>query len=110
MKSKYNNKKTIVNGITFDSKAEARRYSHLELMQRSGVISDLELQPRFLICPQVKHNGKTIAKKSYVADFMYREGNSIVVEDVKGFKTAVYNLKKSLFLYQYPQYIFKETK
>ena len=107
--NKYRNKKTIVNGIKFDSKKEASRYSHLELMQRSGVIEDLELQPRFEIVPQHKWNGKTQRKKSYVADFKYKENGVEIVEDVKGMKTAVYILKRSLFLTQYPQYKFIET-
>ena len=109
VKSKYNNKKTIVNGIKFDSKKEATRYSHLELMQRSGVISGLALQPRFVICPQHKWNGKTQRKKSYVADFRYIKDGVETVEDVKGMRTAVYILKRSLFLTQYPQYKFIET-
>lgn len=108
--NKYGNKKTMVNGIKFASKAEAKRYCTLELLNRSGIISELELQPRFEICPQVKHEGKTIRKKSYVADFKYILDGVEIVEDVKGFKTATYNLKKSLFLHLYPQYTFKETK
>ncbi len=109
MKSKYNNKKTIVNGIKFDSKKEAARYSHLELLNRSGMISDLELQPRFEIIPKHAFNGKTQRKRSYVADFKYKQGDDTVIEDVKGFKTAVYKLKRALFLTQYPQYKFIET-
>lgn len=109
MKSKYNNKKTIVNGIKFDSKKEAARYSHLELMLRSGIIQDLALQPRFEICPQHTWNGKTQRKKSYVADFKYIEKGVEIVEDVKGMRTAVYILKRSLFLTLYPQYKFIET-
>ena len=109
MKSKYNNKKTVVNGIKFDSKKEASRYAELELLNRSGLIFSLELQPRFEIVPTHKWNGKTQRKKSYVADFRYIKDGVEIVEDVKGMRTAVYILKRSLFLTQYPQYKFIET-
>ena len=36
-----------------------------------------------------------------VADFEYIENGEMVVVDVKGFKTAVYMIKKKLFLYKY---------
>ncbi len=109
MKSKYNNKKTIVNGIKFDSIKEGKRYSNLNLLLRGGLISDLELQPRFEIIPKHKFNGITQRKRSYVADFMYKQDGVTIVEDVKGFKTDVYKLKRALFLTQYPQYRFIET-
>ena len=107
--SKYYNKKTVVNGIKFDSKKEAVRYCHLDLMLRSGIISNLELQPRFEIAPTHKWNGKTQRKRSYVADFKYKKDGVEIVEDVKGMRTALYILKRSLFLTQYPQYKFIET-
>ncbi len=109
MKSKYNNKKTVVNGIKFDSQKEGLRYMTLVLLESTGQISDLELQPRFEIIPKHTFNGKTQRKRSYVADFRYKQGDDTVVEDVKGFKTAVYKLKRALFLTQYPQYKFIET-
>ena len=109
MKSKYRNKKTVVNSITFDSKKEALRYSNLDLLERSGVISDLTLQPKFEIVPQHKFNGKTQAKRSYIADFKYTKDGVEIVEDVKGFLTPMYKLKRALFLTQYPQYKFIET-
>lgn len=106
--NKYRNKKVIVNGIKFDSIKESNRYLELTLMEKAGLIQDLELQPSFEICPSVKWNGKTLRKRMYKADFMYTENGDTIVEDVKGFRNAVYILKLSLFLTQYPQYIFKE--
>jgi hypothetical protein len=47
MPNKYRNIKTIVDGITFASKKEAKRYSELKLLERAGMITDLELQPAF---------------------------------------------------------------
>ena len=47
--SKYKAKKTIIDGITFDSKSEAKRYEELKLLQRGGAIQNLSLQPRFML-------------------------------------------------------------
>ena len=89
--SKYNAIKTIVDGITFDSKHEAERYRELRMLELCGKISSLELQPRF----DVIVNGIKVCR--YYADFRYIDGDgAIVVEDAKGVKTAVYRLKKRL--------------
>lgn len=107
--SKYRNKKTVIDGITFHSKKEAVRYQELKMLEKAGVISGLTLQPKFEICDRVKWNGKTIPKKFYIADFQYIENGVEIVEDVKGMITSVYSLKRSLFLTKYPQYRFIET-
>jgi len=87
---KYNAIKTKLDGITFASKAEAKRYAELKLLAQAGVISNLILQPRF---DCVVANVKIC---TYVADFMYLERGKQVTEDVKGVKTPVYKLKKKL--------------
>ena len=100
---KYKAKKVIVDGITFDSKKEARRYQELKLMERAGVIKGLVLQPCFLLQDKFKYKDKTERKIKYIADFKYldtRTGKT-VVEDVKGYKTDVYKLKRKLFLKRY---------
>ena len=104
---KYNNSKTVVDGITFDSKKEAKRYTVLRSLQEGGYIKDLALQVPFELVP--KGNGERAVK--YIADFTYYdvEKNINVVEDVKGFKTDVYKLKRKLFKYRYPEYTFIET-
>lgn len=89
-RSKYGAKKTVVDGITFDSQAEATRYGVLKIVQASGLIRDLRLQVPY----QITVNGKKVCR--YVADFVYIESDKEVVEDVKGMKTPVYNLKKKL--------------
>ena len=89
-KNKFNAKKTEVDGIVFDSKAEAKRYTELKLLEKANVISDLRLQPKF----DCVVNGKKIC--TYRADFDYYEADKYVCEDVKGFKTPVYRLKKKL--------------
>ena len=103
--TKYHAKKTIVDGITFDSRKEAARYAELKLLERAGVISQLTLQPRFELQKSFKKNGKTYRKIEYVADFMYRDNKAekTVIEDVKGVKTEVYKLKKKLFEAKFPE-------
>ena len=107
MKSKYNNRKTMIDGITFDSNKEARRYTVLRSLQQDGYIEDLKLQVPFELIP--KQDGERAVK--YIADFVYYdiEKQMHIVEDVKGFKTDVYKLKRKLFKYRYPEYTFIET-
>lgn len=101
--NKYHNKKVIVNGYKFDSKKEANYYNQLKLLQRAGLIRDLELQKTFILQPSFKLNNKTRRNITYKADFTYFsiEDNKIHVIDVKGFKTDVYNIKKKMFEYKY---------
>lgn len=99
--NKYSNKKTIVEGITFDSKREASRYCELKLLERAKEIKDLRLQVVFVLCAGIK----------YIADFTYWEVKNpekLIVEDVKGVKTDVYKLKKKLLLYKYHTIDFRE--
>ncbi len=99
-KSKYKAKKVVVDGITFDSKKEARRYSELKLLEKTDLIRDLELQKRYELQAKYKNGlGKGIRKIEYVADFVYYDvkKDKVVVEDVKGYKTDIYKLKKKLF-------------
>ena len=99
--NKYKAIKTVVDGIKFDSKKEARRYTQLKLMERAGSVTDLELQPRFdLIINETKCG-------FYKADFRYLYFGKEVVEDVKGMKTPVYNLKKKLVKAIYGIVIFE---
>lgn len=88
--TKYHAIKTVVDGITFASKAEAARYQELKLLERTGAIAELITQPVFHLVV----NGHKIGK--YIADFQYYENGKIITEDVKGVKTPVYNLKKKL--------------
>lgn len=109
--NKYRARKTTVDGITFDSKGEARRYAELKLMERAGVIANLELQPAYVLqeafrCPW---NGAQRAIK-YVADFRYAEGGKTIVEDFKGKETEVYRIKRKMFLKRYPEIVFRVTR
>jgi len=125
-RSKYKAVKTTIDGITFDSKKEAKRYTELKVLEKAGHITHLELQPEY----QITINGAKICK--YKADFRYftvraesnersynskgewqtptmtgdKEGQ--IVEDVKGFKTPIYRLKKKLVEASYPGTLIKE--
>lgn len=100
---KYKAKKVVVDGITFDSKKEARRYQELKLLEKAGVIKGLVLQPCFLLQDKFKYKDKTERKIKYIADFQYYvvKDKRWVIEDVKGYKTDVYKLKRKLFLKRY---------
>lgn len=100
--SKYRNKKVLVDGIKFDSKKEARRYSELMLLEKTGEITDLKLQQRYILQESFKIDGKTIRAITYIADFTYKDKNGdLVVEDEKGMKTQVYNIKRKMFAKRY---------
>lgn len=102
--SKYRNQKTIVDGITFDSKKEANRWAELKLLERAGEISFLERQPSFVLIPKQVRDGKVIERQTvYKADFTYQDNKTgeTVVEDVKGVRTKEYSLKRKLMLWEY---------
>lgn len=110
--SKYNSRKTTVDGITFDSKKEARRYLVLKQMEQDGEIKNLRLQVQFELVPsfEIIIDGKKRKRRpiTYVADFVYYKGNEKVIEDVKGLRPPVYKIKKKLFEYKFKTTI-KET-
>lgn len=91
--NKFRNKKTVIDGITFDSIKESKRYGELKLMHKAGAISDLTLQPRF----DIDINGHKVCK--YFGDFAYDLDGVRIVEDVKSEHTRklpAYRLKKKL--------------
>ncbi len=92
--SKFGNVPTVVNGHSFHSKKEARRYMDLLALQSAGLIRDLETQPRF----RLEVGGVHVC--DYIGDFRYFDvpRNEVVVEDVKGVRTETYKLKKRLML------------
>ncbi len=108
--NKYKNTKIVVDNIKFDSNLEATRYKELKLLLRAGEISNLELQPRFLLQDSFKKNGKTYRKIEYIADFQYIENGKTIVEDVKGIQTDVFKLKHKIFEKKYPDLTLKIIK
>lgn len=117
-KSKYGAKKITRDGVTFDSLKEYRRFCELSLLEKSGDITELQRQVTFPLIPTQREEpcevykrgknkgepkpGKVLEKEvNYIADFVYRNSltGEIVVEDVKGFKTKDYILKRKMMLY-----------
>lgn len=94
---KYHNTKTQINGQKFDSRKEAQRFVELQMLEKQGLIQGLKTQVKFELIP--KQKGERAC--NYIADFVYKEVSSdeTVVEDVKGFKTPDYKIKKKLMLY-----------
>ena len=104
MKQKYNSKKIIVDGIKFDSRKEASRYVYLKQQEKAGLISDLELQKKFVLIPKQTDGKKTVEREcAYYADFVYVKDGETVVEDVKGYRNgqayALFTIKRKLMLY-----------
>lgn len=89
-RSKYRAIPTYVGDIRFDSKAEARRWEQLLLLEKAGHIRALERQVPYAC----EVNGKLIC--TYIADFRYQEGTQTIVEDKKAVRTPVYRLKRKL--------------
>jgi len=96
--SKYRNTKTVVDGITFDSKKEAARYVTLKMLEKAREISELRTQVRY----NIELNGTKLF--AYVADFVYVENGQTIVEDVKSDitrKNPVYRIKKKAMKAQF---------
>ena len=113
--NKYKNKKVTIDGKTFDSKKEANRYLNLKLLEKGGVIKNLQTQVKYVLIPaqyegtgeyytKGKHKGeekqRLVEKEcSYYADFVYEQDGETIVEDTKGMKTDKYIIKRKLMLW-----------
>ncbi|MFU0832772.1 MAG: DUF1064 domain-containing protein [Oscillospiraceae bacterium] len=98
--NKYRNRKTVVDGITFDSKAEARRYCELKNLKAMQKIAWFNRQPSFLLPGGIR----------YRPDFIICAGGRIWVEDVKGMETKEFKLKRKLWNETYPGLPLKIVK
>ena len=114
-RSKYGNRKVIIEGINFDSEREAKRYLILKDYQNKGDISDLKLQVVYELIPAIRElktvvlKTKTIQKEvtiqqaiTYRCDFTYVKNEKLIVEDVKISPKMLppeYKLKKKLLRY-----------
>lgn len=109
--NKFKNTRVQVDNIFFDSKAEARRYAELRLLERGGKISDLRVHPTYELLPKFRdRDGKVQRAIVYEADFSYTEGPDQVVEDVKGAITRDYAIKAKLFRYKYATLVYRVIK
>ena len=117
-KSKYGSRKVTVDGVTYDSVKEYRRFKELSLLERAGTIQYLQRQVKYVLIPAQREYcddiytrgrnkgcfkpGKLIEREcSYIADFVYIQNGEIVVEDTKGFRTKDYIIKRKLMLWNY---------
>lgn len=111
--SKYHAKKVSIQGETFDSKREARRFLELQMMEKAGRISGLQRQKKFVLVPAQyepdttgprggRIKGKLLEREvAYYADFVYwdEEAKEFVIEDTKGVRTPEYIIKRKLMLW-----------
>lgn len=111
--TKYHNSKITIEGQTYDSMKEYRRYLELIWLQKDGQIKDLQRQVKYLLIPAQREpdsvgkrggvkKGKLIEKEvAYYADFVYTDTatGEVVVEDTKGMRTKDYILKRKMMLY-----------
>jgi len=111
-RSKYGAVKTESgDGNKFASKREHKYYEELLQLKNAGIVKEIILQPEFEIQEGYIKDGKKIRAIKYIADFrvIYADGTEEIV-DVKGFKNKVYELKKKIFHYKYPNLTIKEVK
>ena len=108
--NKYGNRKVKRDGMVFDSKREADRWTELKLLEKAGQISDLRRQVKYELIPTqysdweyTQRGKKKVVEReaSYIADFVYHDNvlGTDVVEDAKGMRTEAYILKRKLMLY-----------
>lgn len=84
-RAKYGAEPTFVDGIRFPSKAEAARYEVLKRAKELGEIRWFCRQAVFDLPGGIK----------YLADFVIvHNDDTVTVEDVKGFKTPEYLMKR----------------
>lgn len=93
--NKYRNDKITVNGITYDSKKEYDRHRILKVMEKSGSISDLKFHD-----PSTNIILQENPKIKYEPDFCYFENGVYIIEDVKGYQTKEFKLKKKMIIHK----------
>lgn len=94
---KYRNTPTVVDGIKFPSKGEARRWSELKLLERGGAIKDLKRQVLFHL------SGRRGKVGRYTVDFTYLENGRQVAEDFKGYAARDMPMRIALFRDNFPE-------
>ena len=101
--TKYNNKKTVVDDIVFDSRDESLYYEALKDMKLNGLIKDFELQPKFILQEAFVKDCKKYRPITYIADFrVINNDGSVYLVDIKGMLTTEFKIKLKLFNYKYP--------
>jgi Protein of unknown function (DUF1064) len=95
--NKFGARKTEVDGILFDSKAEAERYGTLKLLERAKQVRGVTVKPEFAL----RINGTLIG--FYTPDFGYFEAGRQYMDDVKGVTTDESSLRMRVFMACYPE-------
>ena len=105
-RNKFGAKKTTVNGIIFSSKGESERYSELRYAELAGIISDLQIQYKVPVYV------RELKAFCYVADYFYFDSttNTQVIEDYKGVRTAIFNLKWKIVKALHPEWEFRISR
>lgn len=102
-RSKYKSEKIVVDGITFDSKDEAKYYQYLLKLKAKDKIINFERQPVYELIPKFKKHDKSYRRTTYTPDFLiYHNDGSLELIDVKGYSTQQGELRKKLFDYKFP--------
>lgn len=99
-----NTEKRTCNGIVFDSIMEMKYYRDVLLPNvESGVVTNYELQKKYILQDGFEYKGKHILPITYVADFYieYEDGHQEVI-DIKGCPDTVAKIKRKLFWNRYP--------
>jgi len=100
--SKYNARKMIINGITFDSILESKYYLHLLDEKDKGNIKDFDLNPTFQLLDNIKVGNRTLRGVRYIADFtIYDNDGGVTYVDVKGNRTPEFIIKEKMFHHFY---------
>lgn len=108
--NKYRNKKITIDGIEFDSKAEAAYYNRLKILKKAGEIKDFEMQKEFTLLEGFNHPSKKnkrgkpsrVRAIKYIPDFIVTENDGTKkVIDVKGMQTPDFKIKAKMFMKEY---------
>ena len=83
---RYNNVKTMAQGVKFDSRLEARRFVYLKNWENLGFLNNLRMQVKFDLHGDGQN--KEWSNRKYIADFTYERNGALIIEDVKSSYTA----------------------
>lgn len=90
-KNKYNNKKIFIGGKRYDSEKEFLRHRELIVLERAGAISQLRFHDKQDLLILIE---KPLLK--YEPDFCYIENGKLIIEDLKGYQTKEFKVKKKI--------------
>lgn len=100
-KSKYGAKKTWLDGICFDSKAEANYYAMLKMLVRAGEIDGFAYHGNIVCTEGEKSEHRAVL---YETDFIvFKPDGTYDIIDVKGMETPVFKNKVKAIREKYPK-------